>query len=267
MPKRTFEISKGQTTLESFYKKIPKTPPRPTPTSTRKMAPRTRGRRVAAVAVKLREQQGDDVQTPADEIDDEMSPSLISELKKKKQANPKWYNRYGEKKCRTLKPGTWRRILNQNGKRPGCLFYDTSGPTKRNETLKFDFELIAASTKEPTAVDYDVECLLCKKKYGTWVKDIRRTKHRLLHINFKTNFAGYMETSAKAGFSVHVLCLDYAYGENMIQNLEADDQDERLDGYKIDNIVKAAERKFKCVYCQGSRAYVACAAKLCRSKT
>ena len=84
-------------------------------------------------------------------------------------------------------------------------------------------------------------------------------------LDRKMTQLGAMISRNVCDFSVHQVCLDYAYGEKVVQNYREEPGIEKLDGYPIE-VIKAI-RGTKCAYCQNNRAVTACAAKTCRSKS
>ena len=163
-----------------------------------------------------------------------------------------------QKKSLRSSPGSYRAVLNRKtGKEKGCLFWDTKTPGQ--EKIEGKFQLLVAKNNAKPIFKYSQKCLLCKTDLvwaGKCTKIWRNRKQRL-KLDHDMEELGYLISRNINDFSVHQECLDYAYGEDVVQNYEEEPGIEKLDGYPIDVIKSIRGRK--CCYCNGPRAVTTCA--------
>ena len=163
-----------------------------------------------------------------------------------------------QKKSLRSSPGSYRAVLNRKtGKEKGCLFWDTKTPGQ--EKIEGEFQLLVAKNNIKPTFKYSQKCLLCKTDLvwaGKCTKIWRNRKQRL-KLDHDMEELGYLISRNINDFSVHQECLDYAYGEDVVQNYEEEAGIEKLDGYPI-NVIKSIRGR-KCCYCRGPGAVTTCA--------
>ena len=167
---------------------------------------------------------------------------MCTEIKEKRILKPRWNNyrdrlgksQYGKGLRKSL-PGSYRAVLNRkNSQDKGCLFWDTKIPGYGK--YEGNFQLLVAKNNAKPILKYSKKCLLCKTDL-IWASQsdyqkIWRHKQRL-KMDHHMEELGYMISRNVNDFSVHQECLDYAYGEKVVQDYNEYPGIDKLDGYKI----------------------------------
>jgi hypothetical protein len=103
--------------------------------------------------------------------------------------------------------------------RQGCLFFK-SGYSKLNPTELelIECELIVGKEKVSQKIEYEEPCCMCRSKIV--LKSSKKgqkiwRKANFLSLNY-TGMVGAMITKTFLNISAHQLCLDYAYGKQII---------------------------------------------------
>ena len=163
---------------------------------------------------------------------------LCKEIKEKRIFNTQW-NLLGrsqfEKGLKKSLPGSYRAVLNRkNGQDKGCLFWDTKNPG--HVKSEGNFQLLVAKNNANPTIKYSQKCLLCKTDL-IWASRSNPKKiwRHSLKLDHQMEELGYMISRNVNDFSVHQQCLDYAYGQKVVQDYNEVPGVDKLDGYKIGN--------------------------------
>ena len=154
--------------------------------------------------------------------------ALLGQVVEKQRENPLWNHhkdRAGNdqisKNFRKSAPGSYRAVLKRKRKDFGCLFWDTQSENSLKQ-LKHEgkFQIFMAKYKSTPVLKYSKTCILCKtdliwaKNSGKiWRQDLKVDREMGKYKEYQMKQLGAMISRNIDDFSVHQLCLDYAYGK------------------------------------------------------